>query len=121
VIIYKELCYRIVGAAMEVHRELGPGFLEMVYENALAREFMKRQIPFRLQDSLRVSYKGEEVGKYRPDIIVDDKIIIEIKAMSTLIPRHTAQALHYLTATKLRLALLLNFGAKSLQFKRIIL
>jgi GxxExxY protein len=120
VIIYKELCYKIVGAAMEVHRLLGPGFLEAVYETALAAELTKKQIPFKLQDWLKVMYKGEDVGNYKPDIIVDNKVILEIKATSCLVPRHTAQALHYLAATKLQLALLINFGASSLQFKRVV-
>jgi GxxExxY protein len=106
---------------MEVHTLLGAGFLESVYEHALALELTVRQIPFKRQVPITVLYKQARVGEYRADFLVDSKIILKIKATSALIAEHYAQALHYLTATGLRLALLFNFGAKSLQFKRIIL
>jgi GxxExxY protein len=118
--LYQELSYRIIGAAMEVHKLLGPGFLEMVYEKALAHEFSLRKIPYYHQKSLFVKYKEIDVGKYRPDIVVDNKIILEIKSVTSFSPAHESQAHHYLIATGLRLALLLNFGAESLQIKRII-
>ena len=105
---------------MEVHRSLGPGFLESVYENALARELTNLKIPFVRQAPIPVIYKQDTIGEYRADFLVDNKIILEIKATSTLIPEHEAQVIHYLTATQLRLALLLNFGTKSLTFKRLI-
>lgn len=106
---------------MEVHRRLGPGFLEAVYENALAHELELRQIPFSRQVDFRVKYKGKEVGEYRADLVVDRKLILEIKAASALVPAHEGQALNYLEATGLRLAILLNFGAESLEVKRIVL
>ena len=118
--LYEELTEAVIGAAMEVHRMLGSGFLESVYEHALAVEFSGRRIPFERQVPIRVIYKQAQVGEYRPDFIVDGKIILEIKATTAFIPEYHAQVLHYLTATGLRLALLFNFGAKSLQFKRII-
>jgi GxxExxY protein len=119
--LYEELSGMIIGAAMEVHKLLGSGFLESVYEHALALEMTARQISFERQAHITVLYKQAQVGAYRADFLVDGKIILEIKATHALIADHHAQALHYLTATRLRLALLLNFGTKSLQFKRIIL
>ena len=118
--LYHDLSRLVIGAAIEVHRMLGPGFLKNVYEKALAHEFTLRQIPFSSQLWVSVQYKDITVGKYRADFVVDDKIIMEIKASSALVAKHDAQALHYLAATGLRLALLLNFGAASLQIKRII-
>ncbi len=119
-LLYEETSYAIVGAALEVHRALGPGFLELVYEKALAHELVLRKIPFERQFPLRVKYKDADVGKYRVDFIVDQKIVLEIKGISALSPAHTSQAYHYLAATGLRLAILLNFGAKSLQVRRVI-
>ena len=119
-ILYPELSYAVVGAAMEVHAVLGPGFLENVYETALAHELTLREIPFVTQKLLPVSYKGRLVGQYAADVVVDNKIILELKAVSRMNDAHVAQAHHYLTATSLRLAILINFGAKSLQYQRII-
>jgi GxxExxY protein len=119
-ILFKELSYVIIGAAMEVHRILGPGFLEAVYETALAHELTLRGIRFEAQKRLPVYYKGQLVGDYVADFVVEDQIILEIKAVSALTAAHEAQAHNYLTATGLRLAILLNFGATSLQQKRIV-
>jgi GxxExxY protein len=118
--LYEELSRSVIGAAMEVHKLLGSGFLESVYEHALALEFKARQIAFERQVPITVLYKQEQIGEYRADFLVDGKIILEIKATIAFVPEHYAQAVHYLAATGLRLALLLNFGAQSLQFKRII-
>ena len=119
-ILYKELSYAVVGAAMEVHGALGPGFLESVYEEALAYELELRGIPFERQKHLPVYYKGQQVGEYAADLVVDGKIILELKAVSRFAATHEAQAHNYLAATGLRLAILLNFGASSLQQKRIV-
>ena len=119
-LLYKELTFVVIGAAMEVHRLLGSGFLESVYQKALAYELRERNIPFQEQVHLPVIYKGELVGDYVADFVVDGKLIMEIKAVSKLNSAHQAQAMHYLTATGLRLALLLNFGATSLQHHRVI-
>ena len=119
-VLYKELSYAIVGAAMEVHRILGPGFLEAVYQAALAHELTLRSIHFKQFVRLPVTYKGIPVGEYVADFVIEDKVILEIKAVPTLHPRHTAQAINYLTATGFRLAILLNFGANSLQHERIV-
>lgn len=119
-IIYKEFSYEIIGSAMEVHRILGPGFLEAVYQAALAHELTLRQISFEQFKDLPVIYKTQIVGSYEADFVIENKVILELKAVSTLHPKHEAQAINYLAATGLRLAILLNFGASSLQYKRVI-
>jgi GxxExxY protein len=119
-ILFKELSYKIIGAAMEVHRVLGPGFLEAVYQKALAHELTLRGIRFEQFKKLPVHYKGILVGDYEADFVIEGKIILEIKAVSQLHPRHEAQAINYLTATGFRLAILLNFGTSSLQHQRMV-
>ena len=119
-LLYKKLTYSVIGAAMEVHRELGSGFLEAVYQKALAHELRLRKILFEEQVHLPITYKGELIGNYIADFVVDGKLIVEIKAVSRLSSVHQAQAMHYLAATGLRLALLLNFAAGSLEHRRVI-
>jgi GxxExxY protein len=119
-LLYPELSYQIVGAAMEVHRILGPGYLESVYEIALAHEMSLRSISFEQQRPLPVVYKGVLAGDYVVDFVVESTIVVEIKAVTMLHPRHQAQAINYLAGTGLKLAILLNFGADSLQHKRCI-
>ena len=119
-LIHKELTFAIIGAAMEVHRVLGPGFLEAVYQTVLERELTLRTIPFEKQARLPVIYKDILVGEYIADFVVDGKVIVEIKAVSNFNSQHQAQAMHYLAATGCRLALLLNFGTGSLQHRRVI-
>ena len=108
----------IIGAAYEVHRELGPGFLEKVYETALAQELTNRGVPVRCQAEIEVRYKGQSVGLYYADLLVDDSVICEIKAVESLSPAHEAQLLHYLKATGIKVGLLLNFGSQRVQVKR---
>ena len=119
-LLYKEQTFAVIGAAMEVHRILGPGFLEAVYQTALERELSLRRIPFAPKVKLPVSYKDVEVGIYEADLVIDGKFIVEIKAVSKFNAGHQAQAMHYLAATGLRLALLLNFGTGSLIHQRVI-
>ena len=119
-LLYKQLSFAIIGAAMEVHSILGSGFLEIVYQKALEKELKLRGIPFEYQVELPVMYKGELMGEYKADLIVDGKIIIEIKSVSRLNSAHDAQAIHYLTATGLELALLINFGTGSLDYRRVV-
>ena len=119
-ILFKGLSYQVVGAAMEVHRLLGSGFLEAVYQTALAHELKLLGIPFEQQKRLTVKYKDVVVGDYIADFVIDEKIIIEIKAVSNLTSSHQAQALNYLAATGYQLAILLNFGATSLQQRRVV-
>ncbi len=119
-IIHKALSFAIIGAAMEVHRILGSGFLETVYQVALEKELTLRGIPFQHQVELPVTYKGDLVGVYKADLVIDGKIIVEIKGISKLNASHRAQALHYLAATGLELAILINFGAGSLEYQRVV-
>ena len=108
--IYTELSHTIIGAAIEVHRHLGPGQFESVYERALAQELALRSIAHRTQVPITVFYKSSCVGEFFADLIVDDKIIVELKAVAAILPVHVAQTLSYLNATKLRLGLLINFN-----------
>jgi len=120
--LFKDLTQAIIGAAMEVHRELGSGFLEYVYEEALCYELNLREISFERQKELNIYYKDLLIPKkYKPDLIVEDKVIVEIKATSGLTEIEEAQLLNYLKATKMRVGLLLNFGKRSLEVKRRIL
>ena len=119
-ILYKDLVYDIIGAAMKVHNILGYGFLEKVYENALIEEFRINKINAVQQCQIKVKYKGLVVGDYSADIVVDDKIIIELKATKTICDEHIAQTINYLRATDLRLGLLTNFGEHKLEYKRLI-
>ena len=113
--------YKIIGAAMEVHRELGCGFLEAVYQEALGREFETQRIPFRSQPIVKIFYKGKSLNKiYQPDFVCYEEIIVEIKAISELKGLEEAQLINYLKATGLKIGLLLNFGAKSLEHKRLV-
>jgi GxxExxY protein len=118
----KKECYNVIGCAMEVHNELGCGFLEAVYQEALGLEFLENQIPFVKEQRLDVSYKSRTLNKkYIADFICFDELIVEVKAMEGLLPEHTAQVLNYLKATGLKVGLLINFGATKLQYKRVIL
>lgn len=121
-LIYKDEVYQIIGAAMEVYNQLGNGFLEAVYQDALVLELGIRQIAFQEQVSLELAYKGRILRhSYVPDLILFDKIIVELKAISALGPNEEAQLLNYLKATGMRLGLLINFGAqRKLEWKRMI-
>lgn len=120
-IIHKDLAYRVVGLAMEVHSGLGHGFLEKVYENALMVLFRREGIPAKQQAPISVSFEGQVVGDYFADILVEDKIIVELKSVEKIIDVHKAQALNYLKATGVRLAILLNFGKERLEYERLVL
>ncbi|MEJ2597321.1 MAG: GxxExxY protein [Anaerolineales bacterium] len=121
-LIYKDEVYQIIGAAMKVYNQLGNGFLEAVYQDALDLELGIRQIAFQEQVPLELSYKGQILRHtYIPDLIMFDKIIVELKAISALGPNEEAQLLNYLKATGMRLGLLINFGAqRKLEWKRMI-
>ena len=112
--------YAIIGAAMEVHKELGCGFLEAVYQEGLEREFTIEQIPFKAQPIIQIRYKGQPLNKtYQPDFVCYEEILVEIKAISGLTGLEEAQLINYLKAADLKIGLLLNFGAKSLEHKRL--
>ena len=120
-LLYEDETYLIIGAAMAVHQELGCGFLEAVYQEALEKEFMFKSIPYKREMPITIYYRNEPLNKrYIVDFICYDKIIVELKALSALTTEHQAQVLNYLTATRLKLGLLLNFGKPSLENKRII-
>ena len=121
-LIFKDEIYKIIGACMEVHKFLGCGFLEAVYQEALAIEFTKQRIPFRQEKELKIPYKDVVLNKrYYADFICYEKIIVETKALSSLTTDHDAQVLNYLKATGFKLGLLVNFGEKSLKHKRLVL
>lgn len=117
------LASQVVDAALEVYRNLGAGFLESVYEKALCHELMLRGIRFENQKPIHLSYKDVAVGEAILDLLVDEKLVVELKAVDTLHPIHHAQVLNYLKATKLELGLLMNFNVKLLRdgIKRIVL
>ena len=114
--------FKIIGAAMEVHCQLGCGFLEAVYQEALALEFRNREIPFKRELIFPVTYKGFRLRtEYRRDFICFDSVIVELKALSSLSPIDESQLLNYLKVTGLHTGLLLNFGTRSLQQRRLVL
>lgn len=121
-LIYKDEVFAIIGAAIEVHRELGPGFLENVYQEALMYELESRGIPFDVQQPLTISYKGRKLAKeYLADFICYDKIVVEIKALDQLTGKHKSQVINYLKATGFRVGLLINFGSDGkLEWKRFV-
>ena len=117
-----ERTHAIIGAAMEVHRVLGHGFLENVYQEALAVEFTNRSIPFGREVPLPVMYKGMSLPcAYRADFLCFDEVVVELKALTTLGPNEQAQVLNYLKASGINRGLLLNFGSQSLQYKRLVM
>jgi len=117
--IHKEITGKIIGCAMEVHRTLGPGFQEYVYQRALEIEFEDNKLKFVREYSMPVYYQSRQIGERRVDFFVEEKIMVEIKAIIQLENVHLAQAKNYLEAYNLQVGLLINFGSVSLQFKRI--
>ena len=120
-IIFKEESYKIIGICMNIHSTLGNGFLEAVYSEVLEKEFVKNNIPYQREVKLDLFFNGEKLDKkYKADFICFDNIILEIKAVSFIHENLTKQTLNYLKATDKKLGLLINFGEKSLKYKRII-
>lgn len=117
---FKDLTFKIIGIAMEVHRELGFGFLEKVYENALMVAFRLAGIKAIQQAPIKVYFRGEVVGEYIADILVEDKVILELKSQDKITDLHRAQTLNYLKATNLKVALILNFSKRSLEHERLV-
>jgi len=116
---FKELTHKVIGCAMEVHRVMGPGFQEYIYQRALAIEMRTSGIKFEEEFELPIHYKGEKVGLRRVDFWIEKTVSLEIKARSELDNTHLAQAINYIEASNVSTGLLINFGAPSLQFKRI--
>lgn len=120
-IVYKEESFKIIGACMKVHRSLGVGFLEAVYEEALEKEFQIQNIPFKKQVKLELFYENQKLKKqYRADFVCYDTIILEIKAVAQIPIAFNAQLKNYLKCTKMELGMLINFGTPSLTYKRIL-
>jgi GxxExxY protein len=115
---YHPLTATIIGCAMKVHSTLGPGFLESVYQNALVHELLKSKLRVVTQHPVPVIYDGINVGDFVADLVVNEIVIVELKAIHSLTTSHEVQLVNYLSATGLEIGLLLNFGATSLQFKR---
>ena len=121
-VLYSQEAYIIIGAAMKVHRELGPGFTEKVYQDALAIELRDRNIPFRREVELHASYKNITLeSTFVPDFICYDKIIVELKAVTELNDIHRSQAMNYAKVAGMKLALLINFGESSLVSERFVI
>ena len=116
---YSDITEKIIGCAMNVHRELGSGFQEYIYQRALEIELKKALIKFIREYEMPVYYQGEKIGLRIVDFFVDEKIMVELKALTDLTDTHLAQGLNYLEASGYEVGLLINFGARSLQFKRL--
>ncbi len=122
-ILFREECYAVQGVVFDVYKEMGCGFLETVYQECMEKELRSRGIPFAARQEVKVTYKGMLLDQtYRPDLICYDSIILELKALKELTPQHEAQALNYLKATGMKLALLINFGSyPKATIKRLVL
>jgi GxxExxY protein len=120
-LLYKQECFQLIGLCMEIHRELGRGHDEIIYKDAFVVELSRAKIPFTRERKYEVTYKGVILAHpYFADFVVLDQIIFEAKAVEKLNDAHTKQVLNYLAAAKLRLGILVNFGAESLEWKRIV-
>ncbi|HXR47016.1 MAG TPA: GxxExxY protein [Candidatus Limnocylindrales bacterium] len=121
-LLYREETHQLIGFCMEIHGELGKGYDEVIYKDALVVEPRRANIPFARENKYEVQYKGVTLPhSYRADFVIWDKILFEGKAVERLTDAHTKQVLNYLAAAKLRLGLLVNFGSDSLEWKRVIL
>ena len=115
---YEDLTNRIIGASFTVMNELGDGFLESVYENALIHELRQQGLDVEQQKQLHIKYKGKAVGNFTADLIVENSVLVELKAAKDLSPAHKAQTINYLKATGISVGLLINFGKPKIEFKR---
>lgn len=109
-LLYKDLVYKIQGILFEVYKTLGSGFKESIYQNAIEEELIKQKISYKREPSLKINYKDKVVGLYRPDFIIDEKVLLEIKAVPEVLVYFEIQLFNYLKATKYKLGLLVNFG-----------
>jgi GxxExxY protein len=115
-----DITRKIIGAAMRVHSTLGNGFQEVIYQRALAIEMAKQGLSFQRELEMQIYYDGQEIGTRRVDFFVEDKVMLELKAVTALEDAHLAQAINYLEAYKMEVGLLLNFGSKSLEYRRVV-
>ena len=118
--LHKDLTHRIIGCAMQVHRTMGAGFPEMVYQRCLAIELAQNGLAFQQEVHLPLHYRGQSVGSRRVDLLVENTVLLELKAVSEHSPLHEAQIINYLNAYKLEVGLLLNFGQSSLLYQRYV-
>lgn len=117
--LHEDLTQKILAACFEVAGELGHGFLEGVYERALVIALQEKGLSAETQVPIKVLFRGQPVGDYYADLLVDEKVLVELKAVTSLLPEHQAQVINYLKATKLEIGLLVNFGAPRIQYKRL--
>ena len=115
-----DLSNRIIGIAIDIHKKLGPGFQEKIYEEALLKEFQKSGVGYEKQKVIRVDYDGQTLGNQRIDLLVGDEMILEIKACTKIIPIHRDQLISYLKTADKKLGLILNFGRRRLEIKRVV-
>ena len=120
-IIYRDLSYQIMGVLFEVHKELGPGFLESVYEMALMEEFAKKAIKVETQRVTRVIYKGKKIGVHRLDLVVEGKVVVELKTAERFSTYPTAQLLSYLKASSHKLGIPVNFSKAKAEYRRVVM
>lgn len=118
--LYKDLTYKIIGAVYDVHKELGAVHKEIIYHKALSIEFKNRNISFTEEKSIDVKYKGKKIGVYKPDFIIDDKVILEIKITPAITKAMQDQVYYYVKGTKYKIVLLVNFGTSRVGIKRLI-
>jgi len=119
-LLYQDLAYRLVGCFYNVYNELGPGYKESVYHNALAEEFKIQKIPFEIQKKVAIEYKGKKVGFYSPDFLIDNKIVVEIKAVDCMPKLFETQLYYYLKGTLYKLGFIVNFGDLKIDIRRRI-
>ena len=117
--LHEELTQKILAACFEVSNELGAGFLESVYQNALLIALQQKELKAQSQFPLTVIFREQVVGKFYADVLVEDKVIIELKAVAALVPEHQAQVINYLKATEINVGLLVNFGRPKIEYKRL--
>ena len=118
-VLYAELSYKVMNAVFEVHNQLGPGFTENIYERALIVELEKRNIAYEVQKEIEIVYKGQILGKYRLDLVIERKIVLELKAVTALNDLFKQQVYSYLQASKMKLGILINFGSERVEYVRI--
>lgn len=120
-IVYPELSYKIMGAIFDVHKELGPGFLESVYEKALIEELKSKGLKVETQKSIDLRYKNKKIGVHRLDLIVEDKVVLELKTVEMFSVHHKAQVISYLKASGYKLGILVNFSKRKVAYKRVVI
>jgi len=120
-IIYRDLSYQIMGAIFEVHKELGPGFLESIYEKALIEELPSRGMKVETQKFIDLIYKNKKIGTHRLDLVIEDKVVVELKAVESFSIHHKAQLTSYLKASGYKLGILVNFSKAKVEYRRVVM